>query len=914
MSKKDQRRNIAGDRSYYEDKDLCMDPQRDPITSRHVLISVDVDYFLPMDVKLLQHDNSFLLYTVIPESVASNGATNHTFHNNVFTERIPGGSVYSHSLWDYSPDVISVRGWKNLWTHTWKMYKVEKRQVSPNRAVVLLQLSWSKEQNLVSYVYSLLRFAVLRSTQLVTRKIYRLLGIACDASANVGELKHTLLKRLQPLEGEFNVLRLVETDGIFYSIGRNNSHAHARIPATLFDTLRAAQNIQKQNMLKSTVESYLPPGESRKFDSAILTDYLTNGTPNMHTVAAAAITRTDNGIATYQCESEYGYDKDAPPSIVPIMPTILGDCPSPANCIANDDRCVRGRITDIGHKKPLVLTTFEQKAINEFVTYASSGLNLEPSDYETVWERQGRPTQRTILGAADNACEMNAKPIRCFMKKESYGKITDPRNIAQLPPKLKAAYSRFTYALADAVKKHPHWNWYGFGKTPIEVANKVASICSKAKKYVHMTDFSRMDGRKSNVGRTAWAAFLLQSFSPQYHEEIADLFSRQIDVRAVTAHGIFFETGFSQLSGSPDTSLSNSFETALTVYVAMRKAHIEADEAIAMMQTHVVAGGDDGLVADIAPTNLVKSARAVGHVLTLETANLGLPGVNFLSRYYSPEVWVGHNTSICDVRRQLMKIHTTPRGGLDFTKAKNRRAKLIEKCRALALTDANTPVLGDLARVVMLASDTTPHSSPQAWWSQYERKDQFPQDPPGTSWMIDHVKTRIPGYNYEAHIKAIEEAKINDLVDLNRPGAEFMDKPLLFSAPGVVVMTGMSATLAREEAIPIGKQAPAKETKLTENKPATSAKRAKPSEGKYALRSHIKNKTKTKGVGKKPPLEKKTSDRKQTKGTSTPSPLQTKKWEGKTGPRQRVATAAPSVRGKGRSRRYRGRGGKRPSD
>ena len=109
-----------------------------------------------------------------------------------------------------------------------------------------------------------------------------------------------------------------------------------------------------------------------------------------------------------------------------------------------------------------------------------------------------------------------------------------------------------------------------------------------------------------------------------------------------------------------------------------------------------IFGGDDSLPIDIDAEAHKRAAAAWGQQLEISVVERGQFGVNFLSRYYSPEVWYGSTNSCCDIMRQLPKFHLTVSLN-DVTPVE----KLIEKARSFYLTDAETPVIGELVTAVI---------------------------------------------------------------------------------------------------------------------------------------------------------------------------------------------------------------------
>jgi hypothetical protein len=743
MSMNDIRLGREGNRSYYNAKDTSIPYRFDPVSSMHLLCLVDVDYYVDMPSMLLAHNNSVLMYTVTPEDVG--GVTENSvfcFRDGIYEERVKGGAFYQHSLWDYSGDYVTVSGWVG-WKYVRKMYKIEKRKVSPSRSLVLLQLT----------------------------SLTHCCGLLFGPSIDVKPLQ-----RLRVMNGGFNVLRVL-SDDMYVSIARNGSSAGVRVPIQIFDALLSVQSVCKKQITKATVESYLKEGS--KVDAAIITDMLHNAD-----TAAELPTSVSNdiGVASYQYVKVLDvFEQDAPDTMCSFMDPFLGESPAPSDCRNNDIRTVDKRINEIKHTKPRPVSKFTYQVIKEFVDFlvtSEYANTLVPFDTEEVYERQNRPTQVALLDSAVELGDHTPRvTISSFMKRESYGKVTDPRNISTFPPLVKLDYARFIYAVSEYMKDKGEFSWYAFGRTPLGIALDVARICKYSDEVV-VTDYSRMDGRKSNISRLVFRSFLMRLFKPEYHEELDKLLKLQFNRVGWTKHGIRYESGETQASGGVDTSLSNSVDCAFGAYLGARYAGMPPAEAQSFLVTRLMVGGDDAIMGDISSDRVVAAAKTVGHVLTFDVYKRGDPGVNFLSRIYSPDVWYGAPFSMCDIRRQLLKFHTTPIRGVNYAIARNCLDKLKEKCVSFYLTDPNTPVLGAyckkvLGRIGPIQVNTGMKA--ERWWSRFEREVQFPQDEGG--WMMDVLRTSIPNVSLSAFSDwLLEEVKHpEDLLHPPRVNDEFLE-------------------------------------------------------------------------------------------------------------------------------------------
>jgi hypothetical protein len=230
---------------------------------------------------------------------------------------------------------------------------------------------------------------------------------------------------------------------------------------------------------------------------------------------------------------------------------------------------------------------------------------MTPATIDEVYERQNRPSQRAILDRS--LVEEGRDGIKSFVKREAYGKITDPRIISTIDGVLKREYSQFIYPVADHLKTQ---EWYAFGKVPGDIAQRVTDVLEDASTAVN-TDFSRFDGRVSDLLRILEKKVLLRAYGHEYAHEVSELHNSQFNQTAFCTFGTRYETGTSRASGSPETAAFNSIANAFTAYLTFRMTRerggfIAPDAAWKRLGVY---GGDDGLTADVDPETISKCRR-----------------------------------------------------------------------------------------------------------------------------------------------------------------------------------------------------------------------------------------------------------------------------------------------------------------
>jgi len=364
------------------------------------------------------------------------------------------------------------------------------------------------------------------------------------------------------------------------------------------------------------------------------------------------------------------------------------------------------------------------------------------------------------------AGDFQRRLLKCFIKSEAYPDVKDPRNISTYNDKDKLTMSQFALALSEHLKQFP---WYGPGKTPLQISERVGDICRGAERGVTPTDFKRMDGTITHRIRQVDRLVFIKAFGG-YRATLHELIKKNVDNIGVLPHGTTFEQGPSHGSGCPATSVSQTLRATSVTYVAFRHTR-KADggyyspaEAFENIGIHL---GDDGLDADLPVESLEWAASRLGLTLTAGVVHHGEPGVTFLARYYSPKVWFGCIDSMCDVRRQLSKFHTTVR----MPYGVRAEDKLVEKARGYVATDANTPVIGEFCRqVVSLSGDGERRRrlGLSNWWAKFDESVQFPNCN-DNRWMDADFLRQFPEF---------DRLRFNDWLKTTRDLASLLGPPL----------------------------------------------------------------------------------------------------------------------------------------
>jgi len=704
MSKRDQTESIKGNRTYYWAKDVNALPQYDQIDKQDFVSMIDVDYYLDMPEHLASNPQPHLIYTVQPETAGrKNEDYSYSFDTaGNMTWKVAGGASYSHAIWNYGTDWFTVSSTVFGIPYKTVVYDVQARRTSSDKQLIML--------------------SPMRVTY----------GLAAIFAAWMGRP----LKRLSPCSQGFAKVVVTENGVKSVSVARVGNETSCTVNTTLFESLLSTKNISPNTKLnlyqvKSAIQSEMP-ALNKDLYAPILTDYLNNTT--LFKVEEVYVTDMPK-LTQLAFSTPSPGDKPCLDAFAkPLVPTAF----VPVDNKASSDQTIIGRVLLPRQQATEILGEFKmtptkQEALTEFVRRLVPIPHLGvPMDYTAVSEKQLKPGQKKDL--AEAGFWMHAVHyVKTFMKREAYGKPTDPRNITTFNPKSKIDYACFMYPLMDALKEH---SFYAFGKSPLEVARRVADIANRSTK-ICCPDISRMDGFVNLLCRLIERAVGNRFFSLEFLDAFAAAHDLAFNNTGVTTHGMRYGQEFSRGSGEMGTSVWN---TVVNLFICFYAKYLECgnfDKAWQYLLDKVLAGGDDGLLGDIDDRLLIRAARDTGFILKCPIYAHGEAGVNFLARIYGPDVWNGDPTSMCSLKRQLEKFHLTTK--VDIPPAQ----KLYEKSLSFSFTDSNTPVIGPLVkRVLSLATNYVSTKTITRFGDDWDAAVQYPND--YGSWMDEVAREELP--------------------------------------------------------------------------------------------------------------------------------------------------------------------------
>lgn len=715
MSKNDHNYGHEGSRAYFWSKDCKIPARFDVLTPNHSPILIDVDYYIDMPEYLCTIPfTPVYIYTFQPTTVGcSKSNYSYSFKDNVVDYHVNGGGTYSHKVWNYQQDIITVRRALIVL----RVYEVIKRTIDDDHSLIML-IPIKEFSSIATLIPWMLHTSPL--------KRFTINQVKDGEQISTLNIATTPPKVSVGIAGQNNSITMEKTE--LDTMLNMTANLASKITASSVATILK----ERSNGELQTVARYL-----RAVDTSKPTDYV-------YPIAK---------LQAYKFVSEIPYI--VKPSMDPFMNPIMRPAFVPDRSPQSDIQCVNGRVAAFTSNNP-PMTDLIMKAMVEYAKHFVPQNLLVPVDIDVVYEKQFRPSQRTILDKADY--EEPTRVIASFQKSEAYQKTTDPRNISTFCGPTKRDISKFMYPMADFVKQFP---WYAFGQSPLAISEQMVKLAMDSK-LVNDSDGSRWDGHVSMLCRHLDLMVLGAAFDPAYHDRLNDAYQRTYKNNGYTSFGFKYAQVASQGSGDPMTSLLNTIRNHFISFLAYYLDRQEYN-----FDVKALIGGDDNVTFDVSRENMVKAAKMMGQDFETTTVCRGEP-FSFLSRWFTKSVWYGSTESYCAIERTCTKFNLTPKLLPGITPEQ----KLIEKCMAYYKTDRNTPVIGDFVRKAHdLTSGFKGHSPLNnkdiiPFFSSFDASVQFNNDL--TVDTIGFIMTDIETYfDYGHFVSYLSKANsIQDLLNI----------------------------------------------------------------------------------------------------------------------------------------------------
>lgn len=715
----------SGAHTVVTSRDTGVAPRMDPLDPDHTLVLVDTDYYVDMN-QVLRLGVPILLYTFCPVLPAGNhdGMTWCVKSPEEMSARVAGGSPFTHALWDYDRDYVSVLHGRRLME-----FKVEARRVSTTHTLVLLQ----PRKSTISWMPGLLGlplpFSPYRIAPLTRRVLAREGTNAAGNKTTAANWMHSDGSvSVAPLGLPHCVTLRVSTVAALTTALRNKAFSHLGVVSLLRD--------EPCGKLPTAVQLV---------QDCFLTDAI------MQTSFWKPMTEAEAKV-NYTVESHDPQDPPRPAGAALPVPEVAGVAVFPAVSAAMAADSVARRITDVN--RPVTFSAEVRAYLSQFIARLDqyNHVKLLPLSVEEVDKRLSKPAQRARTEAA--ALEINrvsAYPfeqleVKAFQKREAYTSAKPARNISTVPQTHLIELARYTYPVYDHLK---NYNWFGCGRTPLDTARLVTNVAN-CMKPVYETDFSKFDGTITKD----WHAFVADVFVMLYQDPHPKrVLFRELAPRARSQAGAY-DTQGSRLSGSPVTTIGNTLINAAVSFIA-QSMYAEAEckgHSEFIMERLGLFAGDDGLIPGFAPVKYFEAAAAAtGLQLKLVVRPPTTP-CSFLGRFYlSP---ADRACSMADLPRQLPKLVVT---------ADRQNPPLIalyHKALSWVITDYYTPIIGYWASaVVRIIEDANPRLRVRPELLRYDARHRTddPNLEPTYGQCLPLILHWYPGLT-EADIKDFEKA------------------------------------------------------------------------------------------------------------------------------------------------------------
>lgn len=688
------------------------------------LVMIDVDFHCDMRT-ILQVPKHVLMYTALPMNVPEEGAGHSTYikDNELFWES-NGGFCTHHKIWNYGADLLTVYSWFGLIA---TCYKVRTYSMPMGRAVIALtplyQFSapfgiglWGKERHqLRTYVF----------THPSTRPSFDWVAF----------------KSFIP-PGEDGVTCVVTV------CANGPGTVSVVLPEKTFGKLADTARTWKSDLVpEHTVIKFA--GESNSIMAAFIADYVSLGLEldTIHRGVGYSNFIAPKHASTCQCvlclplksntvDPHYKIgthisDNKEKPTMTATRPVVEPTCPKIAMVPVRDNAAAKEALTKrlqiVRRVAESVVDPTVVSKIPDFVSSLMRRLTLGAPVQD--WIDHVRPCYKdTMLAAANQPLEAvsadtDLRDIQGFLKAESYDEAKAPRLISPIHPKIQARLYKYVQALQAALHDQ---KWFAFGNPPHILARAVEDLSSKAMCEgldIAECDYSKFDGTINRISRELERAVYGAAFPDEGElKEILE-FTHHLRLKIC---GAVADTHNSRSSGVADTCLMNTINNLFVWY------ELDGDAAF----SNVIVGGDDSIYATKhSAIELQQAAAKCGFSAKVTLRPLGEP-FSFLGRYYG---W-GSRNSICDPVRTLIKAHLI--GDVNMTD-KQVVSRLREKFTSLLLTDANTPVVGDVLRRCLRMLPDYRIRKVVNKFDWYEAWKTVPYPNEYENWMTEFVSARV---------------------------------------------------------------------------------------------------------------------------------------------------------------------------
>jgi hypothetical protein len=615
---------------------------------------IDVDYYVD-DSDMFSVTGIKAMYTIIPSSVAGKGADSYWYigADGTYCERICGGAVYRHRVWNYNTDIVVAEG-----TFSLTVYDVQVVPGPYNRAIVIL---------VPSHTVWIPPFILRRYFK------YPTLGRIGVASNARGDVALTVTRDRDVL---VSIRRGVECgDCTTIPIGAYYA-ALDHVNKTKVPGVAGVSNVMERCDVKLSV-------------------------PELYTLAAYLEAPADLLEPVNYTRSTNSDDPGKPFAMLAAVP-LVPPASAPTIHDVNIEASVQERVIDVANNviPPQKYRDYAREYNARLLP--PNGRKLVPLTREEAILALAKTSQKFADYLRNESCIKSDKleDIDAFLKAE----VTPNASAKGKPSRLIFPVEKETLILTTrfiapykAYELERARNGTGFscvGLSPAEIADRVHKFALQVNGPIDQTDFTSMDGTHSDFTNQNYLYLYRNLYSAEHRKDIVNAFQRNYDRTVKMPRTVEggkrkkFKSRAMNLSGKADTTNSNTWPNGFVDYCALRNGGLDPDQAFSRVGPKF---GDDGL--GDGNYDRVTVARELGFIMKSEIAPEG-EAVSFLSRVFVRPRATG--TSIVEPLRALAKIPVSVR-----SVAGSNREDLANRVHGYTTSDPSTPLVSDYCRALV---------------------------------------------------------------------------------------------------------------------------------------------------------------------------------------------------------------------
>jgi len=677
---REEKRDWQGNKAHHFLMDVVMPIREDSVSLDHLIIFIDVDYYISRETFERYAGHKMVMFTVEIDAVG--GADRESLwhvEGNQFIEKIAGGVTWKHQAWSYSgatciiKDMQAPEGEAPAKEKGYWMYNVERlRFPGTNKMIVFLNPLYHSR---IPWNLCIFRFG---QNTMQEQLLYRVDSVTTH-STKMADF------RIAKFDGPHPYVSL--------SYAVPTRHV-ARIPAEVWEGLIARRN--GVNAFGSeTVDSHLKAVGCKQSVASVL----------LVTAALMTVPQHINFVG-YTADLDYLHEVENVAKITapPLEP--------PAAASGQSTADMAKAVATLKEVRNTV------QPDSEFVEYAKE-FSRETAK-RTPWTWMGHDETIAVMLASNphRKSEIDAfvsnpanteENLRAQIKADAVaGAAAKGKNPRLILPQSTYELYRATRCVKpwcnEAHKDGPGkcGHFYVCGNSPEMIAEKVTGAVRAAEANGNIltgTDFKKFDLHNSAYTRKCYVeSTALSCQTTDGAATVRLILNSEVDKTIVPVVKSRrnqpskerlkpFKSGTMCLSGAADTTSLNTHTNALVSYITMRRlgmAHLEAYDNIRPKY------GDDGLEEFISAW--FETIKLLGFEGTQDERESNAAPIDFLSRIFVKPM--ESTTSICEPLRAIRKLPTT---------CSNRPLEeaRYDKANGYNITDGKTPLVGQYARAIM---------------------------------------------------------------------------------------------------------------------------------------------------------------------------------------------------------------------